>query len=87
MGHSERRPNPEGEVVSTVAAPAGAAPAAHPVDCQMDPRCADSVTHIDQSGYLYCTKHGLQRRASRPCRKLRPHELTRLENGGQITKY
>jgi hypothetical protein len=55
--------------------------------CQMHAGCTEPVTHLDKSGFLYCTTHGLQRRASRPCRKLRPHELTRLANGGQITKY
>lgn len=61
--------------------------AAPPVGCQMRADCTDPVTHLDQNGFLYCTNHGLQRRASRPCRKLRPHELTRLKRGGQITKY
>lgn len=61
--------------------------AAEPASCQMHAGCTHPVTHMDQSGFLYCTNHGLQRRASRPCRKLRPHELTRLESGGQITKY
>jgi hypothetical protein len=55
--------------------------------CQMHAGYAEPVTHLDKSGFLYCTTHGLQRRASRPCRKLRPHELTRLTNGRQITKY
>lgn len=55
--------------------------------CQMSAGCPEPVTHMDQSGFLYCTTHGLQRRASRPCRKLRPHELTRLKQGSQITKY
>lgn len=86
MGHRERRPDPPGEAVSAVAVPAAAA-ALEPVTCQMHDGCTAPVTHVDQSSFVYCTKHGLQRRASRPCRKLRPHELTRLANGGQITKY
>ena len=61
--------------------------AAKPGACQMDAGCTHAVTHLDQSGFLYCTNHGLQRRASRPCRKLRPHELARLKRGDQITKY
>ncbi|MEO3931325.1 hypothetical protein WMO79_00735 [Micrococcaceae bacterium Sec7.4] len=56
-------------------------------DCQMVAGCTEPVTHLDRSGFLYCTNHGLQRRASRPCRKLRPHELARLKRGSQITKY
>jgi len=67
--------------------PKSAAAAADPFACQMHDACSESVTHIDQGGFLYCTTHGLQRRASQPCRKLRPHEITRLENGGQIAKY
>jgi hypothetical protein len=55
--------------------------------CQMDDGCTESVSHMDKSGFLYCATHGLQRRASRPCRKLRPHELTRIERGDQVTKY
>lgn len=69
------------------AKPSPAAAATDPFACQVHDDCTGSVTHIDQSGFLYCTSHGLQRRASQPCRKLRPHEITRLENGGQIAKY
>ncbi|ALE93768.1 hypothetical protein AOC05_17905 [Arthrobacter alpinus] len=57
------------------------------VSCQMERGCPEPVTHLDQDGWAYCTGHGLQRRLSQPCRKLRPHELNRLKRGDQITKY
>jgi hypothetical protein len=52
----------------------------------MDTACKRLVTHIDNKGYVYCTCHGEQRRAARPCRALRPHEITKLTNGKPI-KY
>lgn len=56
--------------------------------CDGDRACDASVTHIDASGYAYCEPHGLQRRASgQRCRKLRPHELRRLERGQTIARY
>lgn len=58
-----------------------------PVTCQMNTSCADPVTHLDQNGFVYCTGHGIQQRAYRPCRKLRPHELSRLKRGEQVTRY
>jgi len=40
--------------------------------CEMRHECDAPVTHIDQSGWIYCTAHGIQRRcAGLPCRKLR----------------
>lgn len=55
--------------------------------CDMDPGCIDPVTHIDQDGFVYCEAHGLSRRTWQPCRKLRPHELRRIERGDQVTRY
>lgn len=55
--------------------------------CDMESGCVEPVSHLDQNGFLYCTKHGLMRRASRPCRQLRTHELNRLKRGAQITRY
>lgn len=50
--------------------------------------CSGDVTHIDQKGYVYCTRHGLVRRNSRrPCRKLRLHELRKLQKGGILKHY
>lgn len=55
--------------------------------CGMTEGCLSDVTHIDNRGFLYCTFHGLQRRADTPCRKLRPHELNRLRKGEAIGRY
>jgi hypothetical protein len=54
----------------------------------MHDACCNTVTHIDNKGYIYCERHGLQRRSSgTPCRKLRPSELKTLELGQPIKKY
>jgi hypothetical protein len=55
--------------------------------CDMVTGCEKPVTHLDTAGFVYCTTHGEQRRCYEPCRKLRPHELRRLERGEQITRY
>ena len=55
--------------------------------CDMVSDCREPVTHIDTRGFAYCTAHGLERRDSQPCRKLRAHEIRRLERGEQVTKY
>ena len=46
-----------------------------------------AVTHIDTAGFVYCTPCGQRRVMSEPCRKLRPHELRRLERGQPIERY
>ena len=55
--------------------------------CDMREDCTEPVTHIDSSGFAYCTPHGIDRRAWKPCRKLRPWELRRLERGEQLRRY
>jgi hypothetical protein len=55
--------------------------------CDMDPACTRTVTHIDNKGFAYCTGHGETRKRHRPCRKLRPHERTKLERGEQLARY
>lgn len=55
--------------------------------CDMTENCTDPVTHIDQNGFVYCTAHGIERRDWKPCRKLRSHELRRIERGEQVTRY
>jgi hypothetical protein len=55
--------------------------------CDMTKGCINAVTHIDTRGFVYCTTHGLQRRASEPCRKLRPWEIRRLERGVPLAHY
>lgn len=55
--------------------------------CDMTSDCLEAVTHIDQRGFVYCTKHGLQRRCYEPCRKLRDHELRKIKRGEPIAHY
>lgn len=55
--------------------------------CDMRESCTADVTMIDDNGFVYCTSHGMERRGWRPCRKLRPHELRRLQRGEQVTRY
>jgi hypothetical protein len=47
--------------------------------CDMERDCPAPVTHIDCKGFVYCTAHGLERRWTMRCRKLRAHEVRRLE--------
>lgn len=58
-----------------------------PMECDMVEGCREPVTHIDNKGYVYCTGHGLERRMWRPCRKLQPWELRRLESGRALAHY
>jgi hypothetical protein len=58
-----------------------------PLKCDMNTECEAPVTHIDQDGFTYCTDHGIDRRSWQPCRKLRPHELRKLQRGEQLARY
>lgn len=58
--------------------------------CDMETDCTEPVTMIDCKGFAYCTAHGLTRRDpywGNRCRKLRPHELRRLQSGRQVARY
>lgn len=56
--------------------------------CAMYVSCSAEVSMIDEQGYVYCASHGVSRRSGGTrCRKLRPHELRRLERTGQIERY
>ena len=55
--------------------------------CDMDGKCEEPVTHIDDHGFIYCAKHGEQRKQWRRCRKLRPHEVNRIKRGEPVTRY
>lgn len=57
------------------------------MQCDQNDDCSADVTHIDDKGYVYCTEHGLDRRAVRPCRKLRDWEVKRLEAGLTLVRY
>lgn len=55
------------------------------LSCDMKRDCTAAVTHIDNKGYVYCTEHGVKRKAVRPCRKLKPAELEQLRRGEPIS--
>ncbi len=55
--------------------------------CDMRKDCTAPVTHLDTAGFAYCTDHGLQRRQSEPCRKLRDWELRKLQRGETLARY
>lgn len=57
------------------------------LQCDMEKECAGCITHIDDSGFIYCARHGERRKAWKRCRKLRPHEIKRLEAGKTVTRY
>ena len=65
----------------------GSSAATTELRCEMKANCTEPVTHIDSDGFVYCTAHGVQRRAWQPCRKLRPHEVNRLKAGGILARY
>lgn len=54
--------------------------------CQMEQDCKESITHIDDHGFIYCAEHGRDRQWSNRCRKLRDHEINRLRRAETI-KY
>lgn len=74
-------------VVHTVYFRAAQAPKAVELTCDMSTECTDPVAMIDNKGWIYCERHGLERRSWKPCRKLRPHELNRLKRGEPLKRY
>lgn len=55
--------------------------------CDMTQNCPKPVAYIDDKGFAYCTDHGQQRQRHCSCRKLRPHELRKLQRGEQLSRY
>lgn len=56
--------------------------------CDMSKTCEEPVTHLDEKGFVYCTKHGIQRRGSgHRCRKLSSSELNQLKRGETLARY
>lgn len=55
--------------------------------CEMHATCEAPVTMLDAKGYIYCTDHGQGRQRHQRCRKLRPHELRKLERGEVLARY
>ena len=63
---------------------ADARQATEKLHCDMEKDCKEPVTYIDNKGWLYCTKHGEQRKGDVRSRKLRPAEIKKLEEGQTI---
>ena len=57
------------------------------LNCEMESNCKAKVTHLDKGGFIYCAKHGRERRQYQPCRKLSAQEIKRLESGRQVMSY
>lgn len=55
--------------------------------CDGEKDCKESVTHIDNKGFVYCKKHGERRKSGGvPCRALKPAEIKKLE-ADQTIRY
>ena len=59
------------------------------LQCVMRNECSGEVTNIDEKGFIYCAEHAAMRRRSnyRRIRKLRPHEVGRLQSGMVLKGY
>jgi hypothetical protein len=58
------------------------------LQCDQDRSCEAPVTHIDYKGWIYCARHGEQRRSGGiRCRWLRSWERRQLEAGEPLTRY
>lgn len=55
--------------------------------CDMTEECNEPCTHMDEKGFIYCKEHGEHRKLYKRCRKLRPHELKKLQNGEPLARY
>jgi hypothetical protein len=56
--------------------------------CDMVDGCTEPIAYIDHKGYIYCAKHGPERKGSGiRCRKLTPAELKQLQAGGTVSRY
>jgi hypothetical protein len=54
-----------------------------PLRCDMTNDCEAPVTYVDEKGFTYCTKHGLDRKYTMRCRKIKPAELRRWTAAAQ----
>ena len=59
------------------------------IQCDMDNACTAPATYIDDKGFAYCAPHGRSRSTDgyHRCRKLRPHELRKLQRGETLAHY
>lgn len=56
--------------------------------CDWRSECADPIAYIDAKGYVYCASHGPCRQGCGiRCRKLRLHEIRRLQSGKPLARY
>ena len=56
------------------------------IKCDMTIGCAESVTHVDSKGFVYCAAHAARRRGGGvSVRKLRPSEIEKL--GRELLSY
>jgi len=56
------------------------------LQCDMEKTCEGAVTHIDNKGFVYCTKCSAKRKSGgTPCRKLTRAETKRLAEGQTIS--
>ena len=57
--------------------------------CDMAKECISPVTHIDENGFVYCFKHGIQRKNGgwKRCRQLRTYEINRIRKGLKLAHY
>jgi len=58
-----------------------------PLKCDMKADCKEPVSYIDERGWVYCKKHGLDRKYSMRCRQLRPDEIKQLESGQPLEHF
>jgi hypothetical protein len=58
------------------------------LQCDMKSDCGEPVSMLDNKGFGYCARHGLQRREhGTPCRKLRSWEVKKLTRGESLNRY
>jgi hypothetical protein len=57
------------------------------LQCAMNKDCKHTVSYIDSSGFIYCARHGEQRKSFQNCRKLTLSEIKTLSRGEKIASY
>ena len=57
------------------------------IACEMENDCENSPTHIDEKGFIYCQRHGDQRKQTMRCRRMTLKEMRTILKGEPITSY
>jgi hypothetical protein len=58
------------------------------IQCDYEQACTDGAMYISSKGFAYCANHAPARNDPYVrCRKLRPHEMRRLERGETLARY